>query len=137
MRLLNISVLCLGLMGCRQASGHEGSEPDALTLARGVEVYKEQGCGICHTLSRAGTGGVFGPPHDGVGDEADLRVQDPTYHGGATTGEEYLKESVLDPTAYRVPGYERTRFAMPAYTGIPEQDLAALVAMLAGDRRKK
>jgi len=136
MRLLVFTVLCLGLLGCREASGNDGSRSDAL-IARGVEVYREQGCGVCHSLAQAGTGGVFGPSHDGVGGRAEARVHDPRYHGKATTGREYLKESILDPAAYRVPGFEITRFAMPAYTGISDEDLDALVAMLAANRENE
>jgi nitric oxide reductase subunit C len=111
-----------------------GKTPEATLVARGVEVYKEQGCGVCHALTQAGTGGMFGPPHDGIGERAKSRIHDPAYHGHATTAEEYLRESVLDPTAFRVPGFERTRFAMPAYTGMSDEDLTALVAMLAANR---
>ena len=137
MKLLVLSILCLGLMGCMEARGNDGSRSDALILARGVEVYREQGCGVCHSLSQAGTGGVFGPPHDGVGSRAEARVHDPRYHGKATTVTDYLKESILDPAVYRVPGFEITRFAMPAYTGLSGEDLDALVAMLAASRENE
>jgi len=134
MRFLLVAALCMALAGCKQASGHEASDADAALIARGMEVYKEQSCGVCHTLTAVGTGGVFGPSHNGVGKRAEERIKDPNYHGKATTAQAYIRESILDPGAYRVPGFEHTRFAMPAYTGLSDDDLAALVAMLASNR---
>ena len=134
MNRLWLPLLLLGLWGCKPAGGDETTEAEARLVARGVEVYREQGCGVCHTLTRAGTGGVFGPSHDGVGATAEGRIHEARYHGKATTAEDYLRESVLDPGAYRVSGYEFTRFRMPAYTAIPDSDLEALVALLASDQ---
>jgi mono/diheme cytochrome c family protein len=103
-------------------------------VSYGLEVYKEQYCGLCHQLSAADTGGLFGPTHDGIGAIADQRVQAPDYAGSANTGEEYLRESLLDPKAYLVPGYEVTSHHMPAYTHLEEGDIDALVQMLLQQR---
>lgn len=124
----------VGLTGCKEASGGETASAEARLEARGIAVYREQACGTCHTLTRAGTGGVFGPSHNGVGLRAEERIHDPSYHGKAKTAEAYLRESVLDPPAYRVPGYEHTRFAMPAYAELSDSDLEALVHMLEAER---
>jgi hypothetical protein len=110
------------------------SASQAELVGRGLEVYKEQYCGICHQLSIAQTGGLFGPPHDGIGAVADQRIQDPGYAGSAATGEEYLRESLLDPKAYVVPGYEFTSHHMPAYVHLEEADINALVQMLLQQR---
>ena len=130
MRVGFSAFLCVFVLGCNSASGHEAPTPEEALVARGREVYKEQSCGVCHTLTDVGTGGVFGPPHDSVGTVAARRIKDPAYKGAATTVDGYLRESIQNPTAFRVPGYEHTRFAMPAYTGLSPQDLDALVAML-------
>jgi hypothetical protein len=103
-------------------------------VGRGLEVYREQYCGICHQFSVAETGGLFGPTHDGIGAIADERIQAPGYAGSATTSEEYLRESLLDPKAYIVPGFEVTSHHMPAYVHLEEGDINALVQMLLQQR---
>jgi mono/diheme cytochrome c family protein len=112
----------------------EDSVGQAELVGRGLEVYKEQYCGICHQFSVADTGGLFGPTHDGIGTIADQRVQAPDYTGSATTGAEYIRESLLDPKAYLVPGFETTSHHMPAYTHLDESDINALVQMLLQQR---
>jgi hypothetical protein len=81
-------------------------------------------------LDAAGAGGIFAPPHNGMGSLAEQRIRDAGYTGTATTAEAYIRESILDPTIYLVPGYEHTRYHMPAYTTLPQADLDALVQML-------
>lgn len=112
---------------CQRASADE----DTLALVRrGQEVYGTQYCGTCHALSSAGTAGRFGPSHDGMGPTADERIRDPAYEGAARTAAEYLRESIVDPGAYRVPGFGGTRYVMPSYRHLPEEDLEALVQLL-------
>ena len=98
----------------------------------GLEVYHAAYCGTCHALRSAGTTGMFGPPHDAVGVIAGARIQDPHYHGAATTAEAYIRESIVAPNAYLVPGYGLTSHHMPAYTALNKNDLDALVTMLSG-----
>ena len=124
-----ISLVSLG--GCQGAS----ADADILALVtRGKEVYRTQFCGTCHVLTSLGTGGRFGPTHDGVGAAAEERIRDPAYRGTAQTAEEYIMESILDPGAYRVPGFGGTRFVMPSYGHLPEGDIQALVQMLVRER---
>lgn len=99
-------------------------------VARGIEVYGAQYCSACHQLSVADAHGIFGPPQDAMGVIAGARIQDPGYRGSATTAEAYIRESIVAPEAYRVPGYEVTHHRMPAYTSLSEEDLDALVQLL-------
>ncbi len=101
------------------------------SAASGLQIYRDQYCGICHQSTAAGTGGTFGPPHDGLGALAAQRIQDPNYQGAATTAPEYLYESLIDPQRYSVPGYELTPHRMPSYTFLTAQQLDALVQFLA------
>lgn len=110
-------------------NGNGGAATDP-ALAEGLRLYREQYCGTCHAFAGAGTAGIFGPPHDDMRAIAEQRVRDAKYKGKATTAEEYLRESVLQPGAYRVPGYERTRFLMPAYTNLSETQVDALIRLL-------
>lgn len=99
-------------------------------LDLGLETYRHQYCGICHRLDAADTGGVFGPTHNAMGRTAAGRIQDPNYGGTATTAEAYIRESIVDPDAYIVPGFEFTRHRMPAYTALGDVELDALVQLL-------
>lgn len=107
-----------------------GSTDLGAQVAAGLEVYRQQYCGVCHVLDTAGTAGAFGPTHNGMGATAEERVNDAAYSGMAATPEEYILESLVNPSIYIAPGYERTRFTMPAYTHLSEADLNALVQML-------
>lgn len=111
------------------ANGNGGSATDP-ALAEGLRLYRDQYCGTCHAFAAAGTAGIFGPPHDDMRTIAEQRIRDAKYKGEATTAEEYVRESVLRPGAYRVPGYERTRFLMPAYTNLGETQVDALIRLL-------
>ncbi len=124
-------VLVAVLPGCREASGESGPTPEVL---RGREVYQEQFCGTCHTLTSAQTTGMFGPTHDGVAKIADERLRDPGYAGSAETARAYILESIVEPAAFRAPGFERTRFVMPSYQHLPEEDIDAIVEMLMRER---
>ncbi len=102
-------------------------EPQPLS---GLEVYRAQYCGVCHTLEAAETKGPFGPTHNGMASTAARRLEDPDYTGEASTAGEYIRESIIDPTAYLVPGYALSRYRMGAYTMLSEAELDALVEFL-------
>lgn len=113
------------------AAGADGHDPDATLREHGVRVYLEQGCGTCHASSAAGTRGPFGPAHDAMAVIAGARVRDGSYRGEATDAAGYVRESIVAPLAYVVPGYAGSYHRMPAYTSLSDRDLNALVAFLA------
>lgn len=96
----------------------------------GLQLYKEQYCGVCHQLGTANTAGLFGPVHDGMGATAQQRILDPSYTGGATSPEGYVLESIVHPQVFVVPGYENSNHQMPAYTALSDEQVMALVQML-------
>ncbi|MCC6458215.1 MAG: hypothetical protein IT328_24900 [Caldilineaceae bacterium] len=104
---------------------------DPALLAEGLAVYRAQYCGVCHTLDSAETRGTFGPVHNGMGATANERIQDESYHGAATTATAYIRESIVDPQLYIVPGYAATSHRMPVYAHLDLSSLDALVAFLA------
>ncbi|MEN8374754.1 MAG: c-type cytochrome [Gemmatimonadota bacterium] len=99
-------------------------------VAAGLRVFRGQYCGVCHVLDTAGTAGTFGPTHNGMGATAEERIKQAAFTGQAATAGEYILESLVDPNIYIAPGFERTRFPMPAYTHLSEEELNALVQML-------
>ena len=107
-------------------------EERAALSARGLAVYKEQYCGVCHQLESAGTRGIFGPSHGEMVAMAAARIEDPAYSGEATDVYTYLYESIIEPGKYYVEGYALSPHKMPSYRHIPEEDLEALIVFLAG-----
>jgi mono/diheme cytochrome c family protein len=77
---------------------------------RGQQVVQTLGCTACH-ISQGGASPI-GPGwlpsadnnNQGVGTRAAQRIKAPDYHGKATTGDQYLFESIVAPDAYIVPG---------------------------------
>ena len=121
--------------GVRSASelGKLSEEELAALAARGLAVYKEQYCGVCHQLESAGTRGIFGPTHDEMVEMAAARIEDPAYSGDATDVYTYLYESIIEPDRYYVEGFAMSPHKMPSYRHIPEEDLEALIVFLAGE----
>jgi nitric oxide reductase subunit C len=60
------------------------------------------GCFTCHSVAPGVN--LAGPSLAGIGLRAADRVRSPDYHGKATDAESYLRESILHPSAYLVPG---------------------------------
>ncbi|MDJ0791750.1 MAG: 4Fe-4S binding protein [Acidimicrobiia bacterium] len=79
------------------------------------------GCRVCHSL-RAGVT-IVGPSLANVASEAGSRVP-------GMTAEEYLRQSIVDPNAYIVEGFDPN--VMPQYFGetLTEDELDSLVAFL-------
>ena len=106
--------LALVLVAC--APEAPGTEP----IARGRQVYHSLGCANCHEPNLFGQ--HLGPPLEHVGTVAGTRRP-------GLSAEEYLRQSILDPGAFVVPGYQDS---MPRDLGrdLSPTDLDALVAYL-------
>jgi len=102
-----------------------GSEPPATDpVARGGQVYRALNCGSCHEPNLFGQ--RLGPPLDHVGSVAATRRT-------GMSAEAYLRESIVDPGAYVVPGYTDSMPRGLDRSLLPG-DLDALVAYLASLR---
>lgn len=86
------------------------------------EIFTRAGCPVCHTIPGIpGANGQVGPPLI-LGVTGTQRLADPSYRGKASTVHEYVVESVVEPSAFVVPGYpERT---MPVWYGAKLSALA-------------
>ena len=95
------------------------------TLAEGT-----LGCAACHTLSTVGPAWAGDGTAAGIGPRAAVRLDGPGYSGAASTAEQYLLESIVDPNAYLVSGFETV--AMPGtFSGrLTPQDAADLIAYM-------
>lgn len=116
---------------CTPDTTEPQSEPvDMALIERGIAVYRENYCGTCHTLEAAGTRGIFGPDHNQAAALAAERIASDNYSGAATTVEEYLRESLLEPQRYIVESYLASAHPMPAYTHLDPADIEAMVYLL-------
>ncbi|MEK7277554.1 MAG: c-type cytochrome, partial [Chloroflexota bacterium] len=73
-----------------------------------MQTYKKYGCYACHTVDKydwAQNGGG-GPTHNGMARTAATRVP-------GLSAEEYIRQSILDPGAFTVPGFEDKAEVMP------------------------
>lgn len=107
----------------------DGSDPVAL----GAWLFKNQACVTCHTIEGVSTAAV-GPELTDVATVAGERIAAAEYTGSATTAAEYLRESIVNPTAFVVSPFAAN--LMPAtFATLPADELDALVAyLLAGGR---
>jgi cytochrome c oxidase subunit II len=87
----------------------------------GVAGFTSSGCGSCHTFRPAGSTGAIGPDLDNLAADAKK---------AGVPLEEYVKQSIVDPDAYVVPGYQKG--VMPTNYGdtLSDQAVQALVQYL-------
>jgi mono/diheme cytochrome c family protein len=113
-----VVLLCIALALVLAACAPEA--PATEPIARGRQVYHSQGCANCHEPNLFGQ--RLGPPLDHVGTAAAGRRP-------GVSAEEYIRQSILDPGAFVVPGYQDS---MPRDLGrdLSPTDLDALVAYL-------
>lgn len=70
-------------------------------VAMGDKIFHGKGtCTLCHSPV-----GGRAPNLDAVGPRSSERIKDPRYKGKAKTGEEYIRESMMEPSTYVVEGF--------------------------------
>ena len=124
------TLLTLGFLLGANPSHLTQLENDKDALVRGLEVYHASYCGSCHALTVANTQGQFGPSHDHLQEIVRKRLADGSYKGKAKTVAAYLRESILEPDAYLAPEYAGSRYRMPAFTDLSDEELDVLTALL-------
>jgi len=84
---------------CTNTSEGESTDPAAL-----ISAFQKGGCGACHKIPGVPNAvGTIGPDLSKIGEMAASRIADSSYTGSATTGEEYIHESILEPEIFLVP----------------------------------
>jgi mono/diheme cytochrome c family protein len=95
-----------------------------VTVEEGQRLSGLMGCTACHSVDGI-IGGKVGPPWKGLfGSQREFKG------GGepAIADEDYLRESMLEPTAKIVRGYEKNDTGMPSYAGVlTEEQIHALI----------
>ncbi len=103
----------------------EGTLPTTPTVsagdpAAGKQLFTAQGCNACHVFTPAGSAGTVGPNLDNLAADAQKAGQPLA---------DYTQTSIVDPSAYVVPGYPDG--VMPTtYSSLSDQQIADLVAFL-------
>ncbi len=72
--------------------------------ANGAKLFPNQVCSSCHDITKPYPGGFICPNLGNIATEAERIIKLPEYHGKATDAAGYIRESILDPNAYIVPG---------------------------------
>jgi cytochrome c2 len=92
----------------------------------GQDIFYGKGtCALCHEIGKKGE---RCPDLAGVGERAETRIKEAVYKGKATNGAEYLVESLMEPTAYVVEGYQPSM--PPVGRQLSDLELVAVVSFL-------
>lgn len=86
-------------------------------------VFNRYGCVACHTLDDAGANGTVGPELNGIGERAGTRVE-------GLDAEEYIRQSIVDPGAYVVEGFDDGLMPRDFGERMSEAELNAIVNYL-------
>ena len=103
---------------------------DLQAVAQGKQLYHALACDSCHALDAVGSKPTYAPTHNHLRATAEQRILAPNYTGRAKTAAEYIRESLVEPKAYVVDGYEHVRFGMASYAHLSEREVNALVQFL-------
>jgi len=110
----------------------EGEAPTFVTGSESIEdMINTLGCPLCHTIPGIpGAVGELGPKlHEKI--NAPKRIKDPNYKGKAKSGREYVKESILNPSAYVVFNEEAGE---PFPDGVMPADFGSKLSVTALDK---
>jgi cytochrome c2 len=95
-------------------------------IKAGQEIFYGKGtCALCHTI---GSPGERCPDLAGAGERAEARFKEGGYQGTATNGPEYLVESLHNPVAYVVEGYQPSM--PPLGRQLSDLEMVGVVAFL-------
>jgi hypothetical protein len=126
-----------------EAPKEEQIELGALTMdsfiALGEQIYHGKGnCELCHNpVGKRAPLLIDSTDEPPIGARAEERIKGAGYSGNATTGQEYMHESMIEPSVYVVPGYGKkgtndTVSPMPdvrgGSIGLNELEINALIA---------
>jgi cytochrome c oxidase subunit 2 len=109
--------------GAGGGPGTTKAKPGAAGTADGKQVFASNGCGGCHTLAAAGASGKVGPSLDSV-------VADAKKYGKGGPPASYIRQSIVTPDAFVVPGFPKGTMPKTFEQQLSPQQLAALVQFL-------
>lgn len=108
------------------APREKASQSSIVSVARGQQLYAQMGCVGCHSIDGT-TEGRSGPTW--LGAYKSRRTLKDGSH--VRVDEEYLRTSILDPSAVVTEGYDDQEAGMPSYRGIlKDEDVDSLVMFI-------
>jgi nitric oxide reductase subunit C len=102
--VLALTAMAALLVGNGRGSDLAGTAAKGGDPARGARRFATLPCASCHDVRRPWPGGDLCPNLGNVATEAVRIVASPAYRGRARDPAGYLRESIVDPNAYLVPG---------------------------------
>ncbi len=120
------ALLATLLVGCTPPT----VKVDLQAVAQGKQIYHTLACDSCHGLDAVGSTRTYAPTHNHLRATAEQRIHAANYTGKAKNAAEYIRESIVEPKAYVVTGYEHVRFGMPSFAHLSEREVNALVQFL-------
>jgi nitric oxide reductase subunit C len=101
--MIGLAALTL-VLAWMHAAGPWLSVAAAGDAVRGAKLYETLPCASCHDISRPWPGGDICPNLGNIASEAARIIRLPNYRGRAKDAAGYIRESIVDPNAYIVPG---------------------------------
>lgn len=115
------------------AAQPEATSADPVALGEALFRRSPPACFSCHSIQAGMV--LAGPSLAGVATRAAEIVNSPSYKGSARTPEDYIRESIINPSAYLVPGptfsAAGTSFMPPLGDTMTPEEIDQLVAYLA------
>ena len=99
-------------------------------VARGEELATSQGCVGCQVSTTTGPAWAPSEGEPGIGDRALTRFDQADYTGQATTAEQYLFESIVDPNIFVVEGYQPNLMPDTYNQSLTIEDASDLIAYM-------
>ncbi len=96
--------------------------------AKGQQVFASQACAACHQVT--GTEQPVCPNLSTIGTQAAEIIKEAGYKGQATSGSQYLYESIVKPNAYIVAGFNDGVMPNNFATTLSEEQIFDIVAYL-------
>jgi len=75
---------------------------DPVALGEAIFRHSPPACSACHSTAQGVQ--LVGPSLAGITLRAEQTLHNPEYHGGATSAEAYVRESILEPSSFVVAG---------------------------------
>jgi glucose/arabinose dehydrogenase/mono/diheme cytochrome c family protein len=87
-----------------------------ITIEEGKKLHQMMGCAACHSTDGKDMQKV-GPTWNGLyGSRREVVIE--KKRETITANEDYIRESILNPSAKTVRGFEKSEYAMPSYAGV-------------------
>ena len=103
-RLATFAALLAAAIASLTATSPLAAQSAAGDAQRGAQLFARLPCASCHDITKPWPGGDVCPNLGNIATEAARIVKSREYRGKARNAAAYIRESIVDPNAYLVPG---------------------------------